>query len=132
MRILIFLIYVYMVIEGAIESLFNPSTWKRDKHRRNISDVEMIKTYSWRETRLLFRHIKQNYAELSWQHIAECLKRHPRPIQLKDQCECGCNAVSVHFCSPLWTWEEMCGRKGVIIICPKCLKVIDCHITEMN
>lgn len=132
MRIFIFLFYVYMMIEGAIKSLFNPSTWKRDKQRRHISDVEMIKAYSWRETRLLFRHIKQNYAKLSWRHIAECLKRHPRPIQLKDQCECGCNTASVHFCSPLWTWEKMCGRKGVIIICPKCLRVINCRITEMN
>lgn len=128
MRIFIFLFYIYVMVK----CLFNPSTWKRDKQREPISDDEKIRTYSGHETRLFFRHIKRNYDKLTWQHIAECLKRHPRPVLLKDHCECGCNTVSVHFCSPSWTWEKMCGRKGVIIICPKCLRAIDCRITEMN
>ena len=132
MRIFIFLFYIYVMVEGTIKYLFNPSTWKRDKQREPISDDEKVRSYCGRETRLLFRHIKQHYDKLTWQHIAECLKRHPRPVLLKDHCECGCNAISVHFCSPSWTWEKMCGRKGVIIICPKCLRAIDSRITEMN
>lgn len=132
MRIFILLFYIYVMVVGTIKYLFKPSTWKRDKQRGPISDDEKVRSYCGRETRLLFRHIKQNYAELSWQHIAECLKKHPRPILLKDHCECGSNIVSVHFCSPSWTWEKLCGRKGVIIICPKCLRAIDCRLTEMN
>ena len=132
MRIFIFLFYIYVMVVGTIKYLFKPSTWKRDKQRGPISDDEKVRSYCGRETRLLFRHIKQNYAELSWQHIAECLKKHPRPILLKDHCECGSNIVSVHFCSPSWTWEKLCGRKGVIIICPKCLRAIECRLTEMN
>lgn len=132
MRIIIFFFYICVMTEGAIEYLINPSTWKRNKQCEPISDDEKIKTYSCHETRSLFRHIKRNQATLSWRHIAECTKKFPRPILLKEQCECGYNAVSVHFCSPLWTWEKMCGRKGVIIICPKCLRAIDYRITEMN
>lgn len=132
MRIVIFFFYIYVMIEGLIKSLFDPSTWKRNKQREPISDDEKIKTYSWHEARSLFRYIKRNQATLSWKHIAECTKKHPRPILLKEQCECGSNIVSVHFCSPSWTWEKMCGRKGVIIICPKCLRAIDYRITEMN
>ena len=132
MRIIIFLFYVYVVIEGIIKLLSHPSTWRKDKRRELISDDEKIKSFSWRDTLILSRHIKRNYETLSWKHIAECTKKYPRPILLKDQCKCGANTVSVHFCSPLWTWEKMCGRKGVIIICPKCLRGIDCRITEMN
>ena len=74
MRIFIFLLYIYVMIEGTIKYLFNPSTWKRDKQKEPISDDE-------------------------------------------------------NFCSPPLTWEKMCGRKGVIIICPKCLRAIDWRLT---
>ena len=130
--LLIFIFYIYAIIEALFRFIFDPSTRKKNNRRRPISDREKLKTFTGSEVRTLFRHIKQNYAELSWQHIAECLKKHPRPILLKDHCECGSNIVSVHFCSPSWTWEKLCGRKGVIIICPKCLRAIECRLTEMN
>lgn len=128
----IFIFYIYVMIEALFRSIFSPSVREKNNSRSPISDSEKLKTYSVREARKLFRHIKQNSDTLSWQHVSECLKRSPRPIQLTDQCECGCNLVAIRFCSPSWTWEKMCGRKGVIIICPKCLRAIDYRITEMN
>ena len=130
--IVIFIFYIYVMIEALFRFIFNPSTWKKNNRKYPISDGEKLKTISGSEARTLFRHIKQNSDKLSWQHVAECLRRYPRPILLTDQCECGCNVIAIHFCSPSWTWEKMCGRKGVIIICPKCLWVIDYRITEMN
>lgn len=130
--LLIFIFYIYAIIEALFRFIFDPSTRKKNNRRHPISDREKLKTFTGSEVRTLFRHIKQKYDSLSRKYVAACLKRYPRPILLTDQCECGCNVIAIHFCSPSWTWEKMCGRKGVIIICPKCLSVIDYRITEMN
>ena len=34
------------------------------------------------------------------------------------------------FCSPLWTWENRCGREGIVII--RDAKVIDGMITRVS
>lgn len=31
-----------------------------------------------------------------------------------------------------WTWEHLCGRAGLLAICPRCSAVNEILITEMN
>lgn len=33
---------------------------------------------------------------------------------------CGKRIVSLYYESPVWTWEELCGRAGILYICPYC------------
>jgi hypothetical protein len=96
--LLIFIFYIYAIIEALFKFIFDPSTRKKNNRRRPISDREKLKTFTGSEVRTLFRHIKQKYDTLSWKHVAACIKRYPRPILLTDQCECGCNVIAIHFC----------------------------------
>lgn len=59
----------------------------------------------------------------SYPDIQDSLKEHPEKIFWpKDKiCKhCGKRIVSLYYESPAWTWEEFCGRAGILYICPYC------------
>lgn len=43
---------------------------------------------------------------------------------------CGKRIVSLYYKSPAWTWEHLCGRAGLLYICPYCKEDdhFDCEI----
>lgn len=43
---------------------------------------------------------------------------------------CGKRIVSLYYKSPAWTWEQLCGRAGLLYICPYCKEDdhFDCEI----
>lgn len=55
--------------------------------------------------------------------IQDSLKEYPDKVFWpKDKvCKhCGKRIISLYYESPEWTWKEMCGRAGLLYICPYC------------
>jgi len=46
--------------------------------------------------------------------------------------ECGEQMVTFYYTSPVWTWNSLYGRAGVITICPSCPKQVEFALTMMN
>lgn len=38
----------------------------------------------------------------------------------------------IHFRSPDWTWQQLCGRSGVLTICERCKVQFDFDCESMN
>lgn len=57
-----------------------------------------------------------------WEHVALSMLRFPDSVVLDyDKCpDCGHTRIRVFFYSPEWTWANMCGVGGDIVICPNC------------
>lgn len=60
----------------------------------------------------------------SWEDVCFSMLRHPESVELDyDSCpECGEKRARILFVSPEWTWANMCGVSGEMIICPHCKK----------
>ena len=68
--------------------------------------------------------------------------RHAREVRLlqgaRDDLTCpscgktGEALACFYFSSPAWTWREMCGRAGVLIVCDTCRKQLRFECTELN
>lgn len=55
--------------------------------------------------------------------IQDSLKEYPKKVfwpRDKVCKHCGKRIVSLYYKSPEWTWKEMCGRAGLLYICPYC------------
>lgn len=66
-------------------------------------------------------------------NIQESLRKHPEQVfwPKNKVCQhCGKRIVSLYYESPAWTWEELCGRAGLLYICPYCKEDdhFDCEI----
>ena len=49
--------------------------------------------------------------------------------------ECGRTPAQltwVHFSSPAWTWQQLCGREGWLTLCDHCGLQIDFFLERMN
>jgi hypothetical protein len=44
--------------------------------------------------------------------------------------KCGKEVRWINFCSPAWTWQHLCGRKGPLAICEDCHEQVyfDCEV----
>jgi hypothetical protein len=56
-----------------------------------------------------------------WEDVDSCMDNSIEP-KIEGICcpECGKEVKWIHFRSPKWTWEHMCGRAGALAICPDC------------
>lgn len=74
--------------------------------------------------------------EFPWIDVKSCLKDKLDNMKFKGHLNCPkCgrhseNLVWIMFDSPSWTWENLCGRKGPLSICPDCKIQVDfqCYI----
>ena len=64
-----------------------------------------------------------------WKDVLDCMKE-GRVFYSGEKGECGERLIVVNFTSPQWTWEKMCGRSGLLYICPVCKRQVkfDCWI----
>jgi hypothetical protein len=70
---------------------------------------------------------KERYSDKDgWQ-----LSKYVRLLENKCPC-CSENLIIAYQSSPKWTWEELCGRAGYLVYCPKCKKDINFYLTVMN
>ena len=54
-----------------------------------------------------------------WEDVEPCLKNEIET--LSSRCPiCGCAKKKIYFNSPSWTWQQLCGRSGVLTICEHC------------
>ena len=76
-----------------------------------------------------------------WEDVFECLtipninhtyKQCPKCAIKNDAAGEKTEIITVHFISPNWTWERLCGREGYLIICKKHKRQIDFLITKLN
>jgi len=66
-----------------------------------------------------------------WEDVEACLYNNPR--KLKSRCP-GClrHKKKIHFRSPRWTWQKMCGRSGELTICEHCQLQFDFEVGAIN
>ena len=69
-----------------------------------------------------------------WDDVLNSMvKYHERVSCSNDVCpECGRNCLRIYFSSPDWTWQQLCGRAGTMVICNHCPKQIDFRLEIMN
>lgn len=69
-----------------------------------------------------------------WEDVLESMKARPEKVFLSDNScpDCGEKLIQVYFRSPDWTWKDLCGRAGDMLICPKCHAQQDFRLTIMN
>lgn len=59
----------------------------------------------------------------SYEDIRDSIAKYPEKVFWpKDKVcrHCGKRIVSLYYESPAWTWERLCGRAGLLYICPYC------------
>lgn len=69
-----------------------------------------------------------------WEDVFSSMNKYPNEVILtSDDCdECQGKLLQIHFLSPEWTWRELYGREGRLIICPNCPKQQDFMCEIMN
>ena len=69
----------------------------------------------------------------SWRDVLACMIAKQKLVLSESVCpDCGERMVVFYYTSPAWTWNSLCGRAGVITICPSCPKQVDFVLTMMN
>ncbi len=69
----------------------------------------------------------------SWKEVSQSGCETERRRRLSETCpNCGTHLIEVFVSSPLWTWENRCGREGMLTFCPHCQKQIRFHMERMN
>ena len=67
-----------------------------------------------------------------WEDVFASMENYPeRVLEIDRTCPvCSSKCVSLYFRSPDWTWKNLMGRAGNMVICPNCAKQLDfrCHI----
>jgi hypothetical protein len=69
-----------------------------------------------------------------WYDILACMFSKHKHLPLSERLcpECGERMLTFHYTSPVWTWNSLCGRAGVITICPSCPRQVEFSLTIMN
>lgn len=68
-------------------------------------------------------HVELLEAFASHKDIRDSIVKYPEKVFWpKDKvCKhCGKCIVSLYYSSPAWTWKQLCGRAGILYICPYC------------
>lgn len=74
-------------------------------------------------------------AFVSHKDIKDSIAKYPEKVfWSKDKvCKhCGKRIVSLFYESPAWAWEQLCGRAGLLYICPYCKEDDHFDCSEMN
>ena len=69
----------------------------------------------------------------NWKNVAQSGCNTERRWRLNELCsDCDTRMIEVYVSSPKWTWENLCGRAGMLTFCPHCQKQIRFHLELMN
>ena len=95
-------------IEESLEELL--ATYRAEEEEMKVSDP---------------RHPLPEPAKLRffpWVDVLCSMLEAPDAIEVTEEtCPlCGHKLLNIHFSSPCWTWNELCGSKGPMTICPAC------------
>ena len=73
-----------------------------------------------------------------WKDVNACLedKLDSKKFTGHSKCiKCGLDSgklIWIHFRSPDWTWEHLCGREGPLSLCPNCKIQVEFILEVMN
>ena len=69
-----------------------------------------------------------------WRDVLACMFAKHKHLPLSDKVcpHCGERTIMFHYTSPVWTWNSLCGRAGIMTICPNCPKQVKFYLTMMN
>ena len=69
-----------------------------------------------------------------WEDVYASMENYPgRVVETDNTCPvCSSKCVSLYFRSPAWTWRNLMGRAGNLVICPNCAKQLDFRCHFMN
>ena len=69
-----------------------------------------------------------------WEDVFASMMKNPEKVCLSSKTcpDCGERLIQLYFSSPDWTWRELCGRAGDMLICPKCHEQKDFFLRIMN
>ena len=70
----------------------------------------------------------------AWRDVLGRMLAHPGDVKVSQtRCpHCRTPLVTLDFVSPPWTWRDLCGREGPMVICPNCPKQYSFILTIMN
>ena len=69
----------------------------------------------------------------NWQAVAQSGCETERRRRITETCpDCGSHLIAVFVSSPAWTWQNLCGREGMLTFCPQCQRQIRFHLECMN
>ena len=78
---------------------------------------------------------KEKQVIFPWGDVNECMNDKIEPLAGHLPCPiCGMPSEKllwIHFDSPAWTWEKLCGRAGKLSICSDCHSQVEFICTEM-
>ena len=101
-------------------------------------DTLMFRECSAKEIASLIKQMNkvcdENKRIFPWNDVVASINEQEfAPIIINHKCnKCKKNTVVVYFVSPAWTWENLCGRAGYLVICPHCIEQLDFSCTVMN
>ena len=89
------------------------------------------------ERRILERqmqYLMKHYEDIfPWEDVMACIDDETEPSKNGITCPvCGMGVKWIHFRSPAWTWEQLCGREGELALCLDCHKQWLFNCEEMN
>ena len=69
-----------------------------------------------------------------WRDVLACMfSKHKHLVLSERVCpDCGERMVAFHYTPPAWTWNSLCGRAGIMTICPGCPRQVKFSLTMMN
>ena len=69
-----------------------------------------------------------------WEDVFASMMKSPEKVSLSSETcpDCGERLIQLYFSSPDWTWRELCGRAGDMLICPKCHEQKEFFLRIMN
>lgn len=81
-----------------------------------------------------FRHSGYPADYFPWEDVAASVWNNTNDITYIDkECRvCGEQLVKIKFKSPQWTWRQLCGRAGDMILCVNCPCQIQFKLIFMN
>lgn len=98
--------------------------------KRTLKDIFKPKK---KETKVVSQNQEIEIDRFPWGDVEACMNDViPAPYRLTNCPKCGKELRWIHFCSPAWTWQHLCGRGGPLAICENCHKQVYFFCEMMN
>ncbi len=88
------------------------------RHEGHPQDLEQVNAL----VEELRSHAAQDKQIFPWEDVFASMKKYPEKVCLSSRTcpDCGERFIQLYFSSPDWTWQQLCGRAGDMLVCPKC------------
>ena len=76
----------------------------------------------------------EDYLYFPWEHVIESMRKYREKVcYTSERCpDCGEKLIELFYSSPESTWQQLCGRAGIMRICPTCCTQKSFVLKRMN